>query len=90
MHGAGLNFYLFFIAWVEEFRGDFTGGAEKLAWAGGEGKRKLTESSREFPKASTPPARTNSSEGTKASNSSHPGSYFFCGSSIFSPFLNTP
>ena len=30
-------------AWVEEFRGDFTGGAEKLVWSGGEGKQSLNE-----------------------------------------------
>ena len=55
----------------------------------GEGKLELTESAREFQKVSAPQSDLRALEARKRQALSHP-TYFFCGSSIFSPFLNTP
>jgi hypothetical protein len=54
----------------------------------GEGKLELTESAREFQKVSAPQSRLTRSGGEEATGLTRP-TYFFCGSSNFSPFLNT-
>jgi hypothetical protein len=55
----------------------------------GEGKLELTESAREFQKVSAPQQELRALEERMGQALPHPA-YFFCGSNIFSPFLNTP
>jgi hypothetical protein len=64
---------------------------ERPCWeqAGREGKRKLTESSKEFPKASALPTCAQPLRKCGSLAFFSPASYFFCGSNNFSPFLNT-
>lgn len=67
----------------------FVGRARFAGLLCGEGKLELTESAREFQKVSSPQSRLARSGGEEATALTHP-TYFFCGSSTFSPFLNTP
>ena len=86
-------------AQLKESRGDVTGGANSLVWSGEAGRQNLTEFYLRLSqgvawfgpqlRASSDHRFTVGALRAKGTNQATP-SYFFCGSSNFSPFLNTP